>query len=160
MVSVIFVIAIIAALIGLLIYCRRNTQRNPVQTQRHTTGLICLKRIFNFDSNAVLICYIVLCSPIESFDGYEIVALAVSEGKYHVLLSLPSLVQLYTVTPFLLPHFIYVPQILQTNESTVFTINHGIVACVLVSFFTIQITLQYFTLLIKYLNFHHIKHSN
>ncbi|KAE8288680.1 hypothetical protein D5F01_LYC12555 [Larimichthys crocea] len=51
-VSVIFVIAIIAALIGLLIYCRRNTRRNPVQTQRHTT---------------------------ESFDGYEIVALAVSE---------------------------------------------------------------------------------
>ncbi|XP_051261574.1 uncharacterized protein LOC127366560 isoform X2 [Dicentrarchus labrax] len=57
-VSVIIAIAIIAAPIGLLIYYRRNTQRNTLQIQRQPAG-----------------------TRIESFDGYEVVNLTTSEAN-------------------------------------------------------------------------------
>lgn len=45
--------AIIAALIGLFIYRRRNTQSITQLTQRQPPGLICLEANFNFQSDTV-----------------------------------------------------------------------------------------------------------
>lgn len=44
--TVVIVIAIIAAWIGMFIYRRRNTQRVAQQAQRHPAGLICPETIF------------------------------------------------------------------------------------------------------------------
>lgn len=43
--SVITVIAVTAALIGLFVYCRFNIQRVTQQTQRHQAGVICLEAL-------------------------------------------------------------------------------------------------------------------